>query len=84
MKLHIYTNTVGNVFSQALPRQLARRPSGKPQVQGGRGQGRVEGRLPAVVQRSQVPTPEHRQITQGGCGLDPQMFLNLNTLFNYP
>ena len=55
------TNPVGDVFLQALRRQLARRPGGEPQVQRGRGQGRIEGRLSALVQRSQVPTAEHRQ-----------------------
>ena len=60
------SNAMGDMLLQALRRQLARRPRGEPQVQRGRGQGHIEGRLSALVQRSQVPTAEHRQITQGG------------------
>ena len=50
---------------QAVPVQLAGGAGRQPEVQGGRGQGHPQGRVPALVQRLPLPHAERREAREG-------------------
>ena len=50
---------------QAVPVQLASGAGRQPEVQGGRGQGHPQGRVPALVQRLPLPHAERREAREG-------------------
>ena len=54
-------------YFQIVPDQLTGGARRQPSLQGGGREGRGEGRLPALVQRLQVPHAERGTVTTGKC-----------------